>query len=249
VLKGLYLWVLIGLAGAAGLSACAKQSDSHARIAVATNFLPTAQLLETAFEAETNFTINLISGSTGQLYTQIINGAPYDVFLSADAARVTGLIENGYGVESTRQTYALGQLVLYGVNEGESALKIGQFNKVALANPDLAPYGLAAMETLATVQLTEALADKIIYGQNVGQGYGFVKTGNADLGFAALSQMKEGDIYWRVPKDYYRPIRQDAVLLIRGEENEAAKAFMVFLQNSNSRELIKSSGYELESGL
>jgi len=199
--------------------------------------------------AETNFTINLISGSTGQLYTQIINGAPYDVFLSADAARVTGLIENGYGVENTRQTYALGQLVLYGVNEGESALKIGQFNKVALANPDLAPYGLAAMETLATVRLTEALADKIIYGQNVGQGYGFVKTGNADLGFAALSQMKGGDIYWRVPKDYYRPIRQDAVLLIRGEENEAAKAFMVFLQNSNSRELIKSSGYELESGL
>ena len=247
MLKGLYLWGLISIAITACLSACAEQNPSHARVAVATNFLPTAQALETAFEAETDFTIDLISGSTGQLYTQIVNGAPYDAFFSADAARITRLIEDGYGEENSRQTYALGQLVLYGEEEGENILRDGVFSKLALANPDLAPYGAAAMETLAALQLSETLSNKIIYGQNVGQAYGFVKTGNADLAFAALSQMEPGDIYWRVPKNYYSPIRQDGVLLTRGEENEAAKAFMTFFKNSDSRKLIQTSGYELES--
>lgn len=241
MLKGLYIWVLIGLLG---FSACTVQNDKTARIAVATNFLQTAQKLEAVFEAQTDYDIDLVSGSTGQLYTQIINGAPYDAFLSADADRVTRLIDAGFEAGTTRFTYALGKIVLLGT-ENEKILISGTFRKLALANPDLAPYGVAGMEALKAVGVSQAAYDKIIYGQNVGQAFGFVKTGNADLGFVAQSQMREGDIYWSVPASYYDPIRQDALLLSRGERDEAAKAFMKFLQTSQARQLIKSAGYHL----
>ena len=240
MLKDLYFWCFAAVAIA--LVSCNGSGETHGRIAVATNFLPTAQSLEIIFEAETGFTIDLVSGSTGQLYTQIINGAPYDAFLSADVERVTRLAERQYGIAASSFTYAFGQLVLLGAVD-EEVLKSGAFNRLALANPDLAPYGFAAKETLTALQLTETFSNKIIYGQNVGQAFGFVKTGNADLGFVALSQVGKGDVYWRVPNFYHNPIRQEGLLLTRGKDNRAAKAFMIFLQSAQARDLIKASGY------
>lgn len=228
------------------LGSCAKQSDTHARIAVATNFLDTAQKLEDAFETETDFTIDLVSGSTGQLYTQIINGAPYDAFLSADVARVTRLLESGYGVEGSRARYANGRLVLFGTDDAAEALKEGRFSKLAIANPQIAPYGVAAKQALKFMGLSEPVAGKIVFGQNVGQAYGFVKTNNADLGFLALSQMQEGtDNYWIVPKPYYDSIAQDSVLLSFGKNNKSARAFLSYLKSSQAKKIIKSSGYEV----
>lgn len=230
------------------MASCAKPSETHARIAVATNFLATAQKLEAAFEGETDFTLDLVSGSTGQLYTQIINGAPYDAFLSADAARITHLLVSGHGVEDTRSRYAHGQLVLYGADDAEGVLTSGHFRKLAMANPQIAPYGMAAKKTLDTLQLFESLSDEIVYGQNVGQAYGFVKTGNADLGFVALSQMQEGvDSYWVVPTAYYDTIRQDSVLLSFGKTNRSAKAFLDYLKSPPALDIIRSSGYEVPS--
>lgn len=228
------------------LASCSKSSETHARIAVATNFLDTAQKLEAAFEAETDFTLDLVSGSTGQLYTQIINGAPYDAFLSADAARVTRLLVSDHGVDGTRMTYALGRLVLYGPKDAENILREGHFKRLAMANPKLAPYGMAAEETLNNLHLSETVSEKIVYGQNVGQAYGFVQTGNAELGFVALSQMKKGtDHYWIIPEHYYGKIWQDCVLLSYGKNNKSAEAFLKFLKSGPAQSIIKSSGYQV----
>ena len=228
------------------LASCAKTSETHARIAVATNFLDTARKLETAFEAETNFTIDLVSGSTGQLYTQIINGAPYDAFLSADAARITRLLVSDHGVDGTRMTYALGRLVLYGPKDAETILKEGRFKRLAMANPNLAPYGMAAEETLNNLQLLDTVSDKIVYGQNVGQAYGFVQTGNAELGFVALSQMKkDSENYWIIPERYYGKIWQDSVLLSYGKNNQSAMAFLSFLKSRQAQSIIELSGYQV----
>ena len=240
------LIVAVSLILTVSMASCAKQSDTHARIAVATNFLDTAQELEAAFEAESDFTIDLVSGSTGQLFTQIINGAPYDAFLSADAARVSRLLKSGHGVEGTRVQYAHGRLVLYGADNGAGVLRGGTFKKLAIANPQIAPYGVAAKQALDFMQLSERFADRIVYGQNVGQAYGFVKTKNADLGFVALSQMQEGvDTYWVVPKTYYDTIAQDSVLLSFGKTNKSARRFLDYLKSSHAKEIIKSSGYEV----
>lgn len=242
------LYRLCGVALILGfsLASCAKQSETHARIAVATNFLDTAQELEAKFEAETDFTIDLVSGSTGQLYTQIINGAPYDAFLSADSARVSRLIKSEHGVYGTQNQYARGRLVLYGADDAEAVLKAGTFKKLAVANPQIAPYGLAAKQVLDYMQISEPFADRLVYGQNVGQAYGFVKTKNAELGFVALSQMQEGGgAYWIVPKLYYSAIAQDNVLLSFGKNNESAKTFLNYLKSSEAKQIIKSSGYEV----
>lgn len=242
----LYKWLAVSLILGLSLTSCAKQSEGHARVAVATNFLNTAQKLEAAFEAETDYKIDLVSGSTGQLYTQIINGAPYDVFLSADAARVTKLIEGGHGLEETRFTYAIGRLVLFGVEKSQSVLRTERDNKLAIANPDIAPYGAAAIEVikaLDTLELGNLGQLKIIYGQNVGQVYAFVKTGNADLGFVALSQMKGAEGYWIVPTKHYSTIFQDAILLRHGNNSPSAIAFLNYLKSAPAQALIKSSGY------
>lgn len=240
------LILAVSLTLTVSLASCANQSETHARIAVATNFLNTAQKLEAAFEAETDFTIDLVSGSTGQLYTQIINGAPYDAFLSADAARITRLVETGHGVDGTQAQYAQGRLVLYGADNAEDVMKAGDLKKLAIANPEIAPYGLAAKQVLESLQLSEFVADRLVYGQNVGQAYGFVKTKNADLGFVSLSQMQEeDDTYWVVPKTYYEPIAQDSVLLSFGETNQAARRFLDYLKSSQAKEIIQASGYEV----
>lgn len=228
-----------------GLAGCAKSQTETARVAVATNFLITAKKLEAAFEGGSDFEIDIVSGSTGQLYAQIINGAPYDVFLSADAERVTKVMQTGYAADSSYFTYAVGQLVLIGEGDVLERLKSEEFKKLAMGNPVLSPYGAAAKETLAFLKLSVP-EDKIVYGQNVGHVYGFTRTGNADLAFAALSQVQDTkDNYWRVPEEYHAPIHQDGVLLKRGAETASAKAFMVFLQSAEARTIIEMSGYEV----
>ena len=232
--------------GLLGLTACIAQNDSSARIAVATNFLETAQKLEAAFEADTEYEIDLVSGSTGQLYTQIINGAPYDVFLSADAARATKLMEGGHGVKGTQFTYAEGQIVVFGSQSPESDLKRGNFKALAIANPDLSPYGLAAKQALMSLGLYKALAPKLIYGQNVGQAYGFVATGNAELGIAALSQMNQtADIFWILPQRYHGGVFQDGLLLSSGSDNKSASAFLNYLKTPKAKDIIKAAGYKV----
>jgi len=211
-----------------GLSACSQAPDaSHARIAVATNFQPVMEKLAAQFETRTNYRLETVTGSTGLLYAQIINGAPYDVFLAADEARPQNLSANGQGVAGTRFTYALGQLVLWHPEKtsiGPDNLKAAHVRKVALANPELAPYGLAAAHVIDGLGLTVSLKDKRVLGENIGQTFAFVKTGNAALGFVALSQvlgLPEGEqgAYWMPPQRLYTPIRQDAILLKRGQDN------------------------------
>ena len=242
----LYRWGVISVIFGLGLTSCAVKSDEGARIAVATNFLQTAEILEEAFEAKTDYEIDLVSGSTGHLYTQIVNGAPYDVFLSADAARVARLSESAYGVAGTEFTYAKGQIVVFGTESPEADLKANNFNKLAIANPDLAPYGLAAKQALHQMKVYEAAEPKLIYGQNVGQAYGFVATGNTDLGIAALSQLnKSADIYWVIPKGYYEDILQDGILLSVGKNNKSARAFLNYLKTPAAQNIIEQAGYKV----
>lgn len=238
-------WALVGLSSP---SAAAEE----VRVAVATNFRTAIEQLEPLFERETGHTLLISGGSTGKLYAQIINQAPFDVFLSADAARPLRLEETGAAVPGTRFTYATGQLVLWSPSGGEvgaERLKAGTFRHLAIANPDLAPYGLAAMQVLGALELDEALAPQLVLGENIGQTFAFVQTGNAELGLVALSQLVaaredlEGD-YWRVPASLHEPIRQDAVLLTRAADNPAAIAFLAFLQGDDARALIRTSGYD-----
>ncbi len=241
------------------LTACApskpQASSGDALIAVATNFRHTFESLEQEFERESEHQITLVSGATGQLYAQIINGAPYHVFLAADSARPNRLLKDG--LASGGFTYAKGALVLWAKREGiapqslipldgETVLRAGQYKTLAIANPALAPYGQAAEALLSGL----ALVDKnivIVQGENVGQAFALVATGNADLGLVSRADallMKDG-VYWPIDPALYPPIVQKAVLLKRGDDNAAAQAFMVFLQSGDAREIIQEHGYGL----
>lgn len=237
------------------LQACSRPSSDDVIIAVATNFIDTARALETAFEAETGLEITLSSGSTGQIYAQIENGAPYSVFLAADQERPERLVANGTAVEGTRFTYATGQLVLWSADatilagDGETVLRADDYRALAIANPDLAPYGLAAMQTLSSLGLEETVSDRLVMGQNIGQAFTLVASGNAELGFVARSQIlsrPEGEkgSSWLVPESLHDPIRQDAVLLKRGMDDEAAYKFIAFLRSERAAAIIAAHGYE-----
>ncbi|GEB89965.1 molybdate ABC transporter substrate-binding protein [Zymomonas mobilis] len=219
------------------------------RIAVAANFSDTAKELITAFTHKTGNTIRLSSGSTGQLYAQIKQGAPFDIFLSADNGRPEKLVQEGLAVSDSRFTYAIGQLVLWSRDKNFPAtvetLEKQAFTRLAVCNPDVAPYGRAAIETLQNLHLLEKLRPKFVVGTNIIQVWQFVSSGNAELGFVSLSQMKgvsEGS-QWRVPEKFYTPIRQDAVLLNKSQNNAAARAFMAFLKSDESRSIISHYGY------
>jgi molybdate transport system substrate-binding protein len=226
-----------------------------ARIAVAANFAEPMQALAKLF-AGGGHEVVASPGSTGQFYAQIRNGAPFDVLLSADRATPERLESDGFAVKGTRFTYAIGKLALYSAEanrigaDGPGALR-GDFRKLAIANPELAPYGIASQQALTALGLWEALRPKLVLGQNIGQTFQFVATGNAELGFVALSQIagpnapKTGT-RWDVPQSLYRPIEQDAVLLQRGAANPAARAFLDFLRGPRARELIASYGYGVE---
>lgn len=223
------------------------------QVAVAANFTAPMQKIAAEFEKDTGHKAQLAFGSTGKFYAQIKNGAPFQVLLSADDETPAKLEKEGLAVSRTRFTYAIGALVLWSAKPGYvdgkgDVLKKGAFQHLALANPRLAPYGAAAVEVLNKLRLTAALEPKFVQGENIAQAFQFISTGNAELGFVALSQvMKDGKISdgsaWIVPADLHAPIRQDAVILATGKDNVAALALMKYLKEPKARAIIKDYGY------
>ena len=212
---------------AAGAPAAAEAADVN--VAVAANFTEPAKEIAPAFERKTGHEAVLSFGSTGQFYTQITQDAPFQVFLSADEATAEeARSRTASAVADSRFTYAIGKLVLWSKTpdlvKGEETLKDGKFNKIAIANPTTAPYGAAAVEAMKALGVYDTLQPKIVQGNNIAQAFQFVDTGNAELGFVALSQVvgKPSGSRWIVPQNLYTPIRQDAVLLKKGADNEAA---------------------------
>ncbi|MBF0096932.1 MAG: molybdate ABC transporter substrate-binding protein [Magnetococcales bacterium] len=224
------------------------------RLAVAANFTAPVKMIAAEFAKESGHQAELSFGATGKFYAQIKNGAPFDVLLAADAATPSKLVQEGLAVPGSPFTYAIGKLVLWSAKPGfvdpEGAiLQSGSFAHLAIADPKLAPYGAAAMETLTALGLREAVQDKLVQGENIAQTHQFVATGNAELGFIALSQvMKSGTISegsaWIVPAEQYQPIRQDAVILNNGRENAAAAAWMAYLKSARAQAVIRSFGYD-----
>ena len=229
--------------------AAAGQAD----VAVAANFTDAAREVADAFESETGHRAVLSFGSTGQLYIQIAQGAPFDIFLAADTARPERAVEEGFGVPGTSFTYAVGKLLLWSANpdvvNGDETLRAGEFSRLAIANPETAPYGAAAVEAMKALGVYEALQPKIVKGNNIAQAYQFVGTGNAELGFIAFSQVAGSDegSRWEVPAALHAPIRQDAVLLKRGAGKAAATAFLDFLKGPAAQAIIAKYGYGVES--
>ena len=228
-------------------------SSEEATIAVATNFYPLLEKLKPGYEEAKGYTLIISSGSTGHLYAQIKNGAPYDIFLAADSERPALLEKDGLGVAGTRFTYAVGSLALLssGVHRymnGPESIREGDFLKLAIANPELAPYGMAAQQTLVRLGLWDKVKDKIVMGENIGQTYSLVHTGNAELGFVSLSQvmLNNKTAIWKVPETYHEPISQQAILLTRAKDNPAARYFLEYLKSDVAAEIITSSGYTLD---
>ncbi len=225
----------------------------QAHVAVAANFLAPMKQLAPLFEQSSGHTLVVSSGSTGKLYAQIRNGAPFDVLLAADDETPARLVREGEAVNT--QNYAIGKLVLWSANpnliDGTNAvLKQNRFGKLAVANPKLAPYGAAAHQTLTKLGLLDAVASKFVVGENIGQTYQFAASGNAELGFVALSQvMQDGKLssgsMWQVPTSLYTPIRQDAALLKHGVDNAAARALLDYLRTPAAQAAIRSYGYAL----
>ena len=224
-------------------------SADEVRAAVAANFTEAARQIATLFEAETGHEAILSFGSTGQLYAQITQGAPFDVFLAADQARPKRAIDEGFAVTGSRFTYVTGRLALFSNDPDlvtdDATLRDGGFTRLAIANPVTAPYGAAAVETLTALGLYNDLRPKIVQGNNIAQTYQFVATGNAELGFVARAQIAGHDrgSRWPVPDALYAPIAQDAVLLTRAADNRAARAFMAFLQSPAGRRVTEKYGY------
>ena len=225
------------------------------QVAVAANFTAPMQRIAADFEKDTGHKVQLAFGSTGKLYAQIRNGAPFEILLAADDTTPEKLEKEGAGVAGSRFTYAIGKLVLWSsqpgvVDDKGDVLKKGDFKHVAIANPKLAPYGAAAIETLAALKLLDAIQPRFVQGENIVQTHQFVATGNAELGFIALSQvMKDGKIAagsaWIVPASLHQPIRQDAVLLDKGNGKAAAEALMKYLRSDQAAAVITSFGYAL----
>jgi molybdate transport system substrate-binding protein len=228
---------------------------AQAQVAVAANFAEPIKAIAAVLEKTTGHTLRLSTGASGAFYTQIRNGAPFDVFLSADNERPEQLEKDGLALPGSRFTYATGKLVLWSAKAGRvddqgAVLKAADLGKVAYANPKTAPYGAAAAQVLDKLGLRGTITPKLVQGESIGQTFNFVKTGNADVGFVAMSQvleggrLKEGSM-WAIPQANYDPIRQDAVLLKKGADNEAAKALLRLLQSPNIRDLIRSYGYDI----
>lgn len=232
---------------------CGHAVAARTNVAVAANFTEAAKQIATLFQQQTGHEAVLSFGSSGQFYNQIAQGAPFEVFLSADDARPKQLLDEGLGVAGSGFTYAIGKLVLWSRNPtlatGEDILKVGAFSKLAIANPVAAPYGVAAIETLRALKVYDALQAKIVQGNSIAQAYQFVDTGNAELGFVALSQLAAaGGSRWIVPASLYTAIRQDAVLLKQGAPNAAATAFIAFLKGPDARAIIEQFGYATGEG-
>lgn len=235
----------------AALSAGALADEIH--VAVAANFTGPAKDLAPIFELQTGHKVILSFGSTGMFYGQIKNGATYDILLAADAKTPKKAVAEGYGVGSSVFTYAVGKLVFWSadagkIKNGQQVIQKVDFNKCAVANPKLAPYGLAAYETLEHMKATAKVQPKFVEGDNIGKTYQYVKTGNAEVGFVALSQVfKNGKLTsgsgWIVLADYYGKIAQDAVLLKNGKSPAAANQFLQFLKGPEAAKVKVAYGY------
>ena len=225
------------------------------QVAVAANFTAPLQAIVAEFEKDTGHSVVASFGATGQLYAQIQHGAPFEVFLSADESTPARLDSEGLGVSGSRFTYAVGSLVLWSATPGyldgsDAVLKANQYRHLAIADPKTAPYGLAATQVLAKLGLTEAVQGKLVTGQSIAKALHFIATGNAELGFVALSQVyQDGQLSsgsaWIVPAELHTPIKQDALILSKGEHNPAAAAFMDYMKSEKAAAIIKSYGYTL----
>ncbi len=223
--------------------------------AVAANFTAPVQQIVELFQKETGNTVKLSFGSTGKFYSQIKEGAPFDVLLAADEKTPKLIEQEGLAVANSRFVYALGKLVLWSAKPGfvddkGAVLNKGNYNKLSYADPKLAPYGLAAQETLQKLELWDKVQNKLVTGESISQAYQFAATGNAELAFIALSQItKDGKVTegssWVVPANLYTPIKQGAVLLSAAKDKAAAQAFLAFLKSEKAEAIIRSFGYEL----
>ena len=225
------------------------------QVAVAANFTAPMQKIAGDFEKDTGHKVQAIFGATGKFYAQIQNGAPFEVLLTADEETVLKLEKEGAAVPGSQFTYAIGRLVLWSAKPGYvddkgEVLKKGGFAHLSIANPKTAPYGAAGLDVLKKLGLLDAIQPKIVQGENIAQAYQFVATGNAELGFVALSQVfRDGKLTegsaWMVPASLHAPIRQDAVLLDKGKANPAAAALLKYLKGDKARAVIRSFGYDL----
>ena len=242
----LFATLLLLLLGAGPATAADTQ------VAVAANFTEPAKEIALAFAAKTGHHAVLSFGSSGQFYTQITHGAPYEVFLSADADRPKRAEQDGVGIPGTRFTYAIGRLVLWSstpglVDDRGAILSKGGFDKIAIAEPTAAPYGVAAVQTMTKLGVYDRLQSKIVKGTSITQAYDFVRTGAAEVGFVALSQVinDPSGSRWIVPVTDHAPIDQQAILLWTGDKSVAARAFFAFLKGPEARAIIKRYGYEI----
>lgn len=250
-LLSLRSWFCAAL-GVATLVAAVAVPAAHAegpRVAVAANFAEAVKEIGSRFEAATGHRPVFSFGATGLLYTQIVQGAPFEVFLAADQATPKKAIDDGFAVAESSFTYATGKLVLFSRDRnrvrGADTLNGSDFHRIAIANPALAPYGAAAIAAMKALGVYDRLQPKLVQGNNIAQTYQFVHTGNAELGFVALAQVALHDLgsRWIVPEALYPVVAQDAVLLAHGAESGPARAFMAFLKGPEARAAIRRYGY------
>ena len=249
LIRSLYLFTTIGLF----MLNSGQVVSGEIRVAVASNFSPVMKSLAERFEANTHHTLTLIFGSTGKHYAQIKHGAPFHAFFSADAERAKRLEEEGDAVKGSRFTYAIGHIVLWSskadyIDANGKVLEGTAYRHLAIANPKLAPYGKAAQEVLQARGLWLSRQKNLVRGENIGQTFQFVKSGNAELGFIAYSQIKKPELFeqtvtgslWVVPQSLYTPIKQQAVLL---QDNAIAREFISFVKSEVSQSIIHKYGY------
>lgn len=210
-------------------------------VAVASNFSQPLKEIARVFEERFNHRVRISVGSTGKLYTQILHGAPFAVFLAADQRRPRLAEENELAVRGNRFTYATGRLALYPARSDALLKKPDLLSRLSIANPKTAPYGVAAIETLKKLNVYQALKGKLVYGENIAQAYQFVATGNVEVGLIALSQVVGQDNKWIVPQSLYEPIAQDAVLL---KDTPVARSFMDFLKSDPAQTIMRKFGYD-----
>lgn len=248
------LTTLVGLA--ASLCMFASAQAAEVRVAVAANFAQPMKEIAIAFERDSGHKVALSQGATGKFYAQISNGAPFEVFLSADDETPARLLKEGKAVAGTRFTYAIGRLVLWSpdaglVDQGGGVLKSDKFRFLSIANARVAPYGRAAVQTMQKLGVLSALEPRVVQGESISQAFQFVASGNAQLGFVALSQVwGEGRLKsgsgWIVPQEMHEVLKQDAVLLNPGRDSAAAVALLDYLKSAKARQIISRYGYQLD---
>lgn len=239
------------------LWSCTTDAPDELTIAVATNFLTTAEELSKKFEEQSDVEITVVAGSSGQLFAQAKNGAPYDVFFSADQEKIDAIVDENLGIVDSRITYALGRLcfMLNPKTDYEQDARVLfenlEFNRIVFANPKLAPYGIAAEEVFDRLEIDLSNEKKkVIFADNVGKAYAIVNSGNTEAGMVALSSVLDDELsdehYYEVPDKYYSPLRQDAIVLARTENETLALEFIEFVRSDDAKTIIRSNGYELD---